>query len=160
MKLYVASSWRNMYQPEVVMGLREVGHEVYDFRHPSHETIGFYRSAIDLVWKQWTPQQFVENLNHPIANRGFAADTAGMEWAEGCVLVTPCGISAHLEAGWFAGKGLPVWVLLSSGEPELMYKLCTGGLFGGLGPLMLAIQKWEDQQDENTFTATSVGING
>ena len=28
--IYVASSWRNEYYPEVVKALREAGHEVYD----------------------------------------------------------------------------------------------------------------------------------
>jgi hypothetical protein len=32
MKIYVASSWRNTYQPEVVRRLREMGHQVYDFK--------------------------------------------------------------------------------------------------------------------------------
>ena len=33
-KIYVASSWRNEYYPEVVEKLREAGHDVYDFRNP------------------------------------------------------------------------------------------------------------------------------
>ena len=33
-KIYVASSWRNEYYPEVVAKLREAGHDVYDFRNP------------------------------------------------------------------------------------------------------------------------------
>lgn len=33
-KIYVASSWRNPYQPEVVAALRKTGYEVYDFRNP------------------------------------------------------------------------------------------------------------------------------
>ena len=32
MKIYVASSWRNTYQQDVVAKLRKLGHEVYDFR--------------------------------------------------------------------------------------------------------------------------------
>ncbi len=32
MKVYIASSWRNEYQPTVVARLREAGHDVYDFR--------------------------------------------------------------------------------------------------------------------------------
>ena len=31
-KIYVASSWRNTFYPEVVARLREAGHDVYDFR--------------------------------------------------------------------------------------------------------------------------------
>lgn len=33
-RIYVASSWRNKYQPEVVAALRKAGHKVYDFRNP------------------------------------------------------------------------------------------------------------------------------
>lgn len=45
-KIYVASSWRNQHQPQVVSFLREQGHEVYDFRHPAGKT-GFQWSQID-----------------------------------------------------------------------------------------------------------------
>lgn len=31
MKIYVASSWRNEYYPEVVQKLRDAGFDVYDF---------------------------------------------------------------------------------------------------------------------------------
>lgn len=31
-KIYVASSWRNVFQQDVVGILRDLGHEVYDFR--------------------------------------------------------------------------------------------------------------------------------
>lgn len=66
-KIYVASSWRNKYQPEVV---------------------------------------------------------DAMLWADTCVLVLPCGRSAHTEAGWFAGRGLKTIVYMpGKQEPELMYKL-------------------------------------
>ena len=34
MKIYVASSWRNTYYPQVVETLRQAGYEVYDFRNP------------------------------------------------------------------------------------------------------------------------------
>jgi hypothetical protein len=47
-----------------------------------------------------------------------------MEWADACVLVLPCGRSAHTEAGWFAGKGIKTVVYIpEKQEPELMYKL-------------------------------------
>nr|DAI36486.1 MAG TPA: Nucleoside deoxyribosyltransferase [Caudoviricetes sp.] len=45
-KIYVASSWRNQHQPQVVSFLREQGHEVYDFRHPAGKT-GFQWSQIE-----------------------------------------------------------------------------------------------------------------
>ena len=47
-----------------------------------------------------------------------------MLWADTCVLVLPCGRSAHTEAGWFAGKGLKTIVYIpEKQEPELMYKI-------------------------------------
>ena len=73
-KIYVASSWRNQYFPEVVKKLREYGHEVYDFN--------------------------------------------------ACLLVLPCGRSAHTEAGWMKGAGKKVIVYIPEmQEAELMYKL-------------------------------------
>ena len=46
-KIYVASSWRNPYFPEVVEALRAAGHEVYDFRNPPHGGAGFHWTDID-----------------------------------------------------------------------------------------------------------------
>ena len=39
--IYVASSWRNEYYPEVVAKLREAGHDVFDFRNPPSGDPGF-----------------------------------------------------------------------------------------------------------------------
>ena len=48
-----------------------------------------------------------------------------MKWADACVMVMPCGRSAHLDAGWFVGIGKPLIILLSDGEPELTYKMAN-----------------------------------
>lgn len=126
MKIYVASSWRNKAQPGVVTMLRKVGHEVYDFKNPPHGRGGFAWSEIDPNWQEWTAQQYRDALASPQAEDGYRSDMDAMEWADACVLVLPCGRSAHLEAGWFAGKGKPVFVLTQDGEePELMAKMCT-----------------------------------
>jgi len=147
MKIYVASSWRNDYQPDVVHGLRELGHEVYDFRNPHEGDRGFHWSEIDPAWHRWTPYEFSQALKHPIAQAGFASDKTAMDWAEACVLVLPCGRSAHLEAGWFIGVGKPMLILLSDGEPELMYKLADS-VHVGLGSLMIRLQEIEDAASE------------
>ena len=128
MKLYVASSWRNKYQPEVVIHLRSWGHEVYDFRHPAPDNDGFSWASIDPQWQLWSPEKYREALRHPIAKQGFACDWNGMTNAEGCVLVLPSGRSAHLEVGWFMGRDLPVWIYVPEQvEPELMYLLAKSG---------------------------------
>jgi nucleoside 2-deoxyribosyltransferase len=46
-----------------------------------------------------------------------------LEDCDACVLVMPCGRSAHLEAGFAIGAGKPTAILISEGEPELMYKM-------------------------------------
>jgi hypothetical protein len=121
-KIYVASSWRNEQQKDVVTALRCEGHEVYDFKNPTPNT-GFSWAEIDHDWQQWNNEQYLEALNYPIANRGFKSDFDAMKWADICVLVMPCGRSAHVEAGWMQGASKPTIVLLSQAEPELMYKI-------------------------------------
>lgn len=105
MKIYVASSWRNPFQPAVVERLRAEGHEVYDFRHPAEGDNGFHWSEIDEGWQQWTPERYVAALEHPIAEDGFNKDKAALDWCDACVLVLPCGRSSHLELGYAIGKG-------------------------------------------------------
>ena len=124
MKIYVASSWRNnIRQQYVCAALRNYGHEVYDFRNPADGDNGFHWSEIDPTWQYWTPEQHRQNLSHPIAENEYNEDFRAMEWADACVLVLPCGRSAHLEAGYFVGANKPLVILIDESEPELMYKL-------------------------------------
>ena len=75
----------------------------------------------------WTFAQYVEGLRHPMAERQFAGDMEALKWADACVLVLPCGRSAHTEAGWMAGAGKRVVAYIPEMvEPELMYKLFDG----------------------------------
>jgi hypothetical protein len=137
-KIYVASSWRNILQPGVVAALRSMGHEVYDFKHPEPGDSGFSWSEIDPGWLKWTADEYKKALEHPAAQRGYALDMGAMQWADACVLVLPCGRSAHLEAGWFAGAGKPLHILTRDGEePELMAKM--GIVHTSLGALLDAI---------------------
>ena len=124
MKVYVASSWRNNWQPSVVKVVRRNGHEAYDFRNPEDGDCGFHWSEIDEAWQSWDLYQYRDGLRHSIAERGFSLDFAAMQWADACVQVAPCGRSAHLEAGWFVGQGKPTALyILDEQEPELMYKM-------------------------------------
>lgn len=123
-KVYVASSWRNPAQPDVVQAIRDEGHEVYDFRNPEPGDTGFHWSDIEPDWQEWDVERYVKALDHPVAIDGFGKDKAAMEWADTFVLVLPCGRSAHLELGWAIGAGKPsVILMLGENEPELMYKL-------------------------------------
>ena len=125
--IYVASSWRNEHYPEVVTQLREAGFDVYDFRNPPSGDPGFKWGNVDPDYMEWTPQKYRDMLMHPMAVRQFGNDIKAMEACDACVLVLPCGRSAHTEAGWFAGRGKRVLAYIpEKQEPELMYKLFTG----------------------------------
>jgi hypothetical protein len=120
--VYVATSWRNPRQQEIVKLLRADGHEVYDFRDPSN--YAFHWRDIDTWWDRWTPEQCRDALDHDLAVTSFRIDMAAMEAADVCVLLQPCGRSAHLEAGWFAAHpDKKLVILLHDGDPESMFKL-------------------------------------
>ena len=74
MHIYVASSWRNTYYPEVVRILRTTGHDVYDFRNPPSGDPGFHWTDVDEHCADWTPAQYQSNLTHPLAERQFKND--------------------------------------------------------------------------------------
>ena len=122
MRIYVASSWRNLLQPSIVTMLRRCGHDVYDFRNPGANKHGFGWKEVDPNWQSWTPQQYRAALNHPIAVAGYQTDMAALRQCEACVLVLPSGRSASFEFGWAIGAGRKGAVgQFEPCEPELMY---------------------------------------
>jgi nucleoside 2-deoxyribosyltransferase len=147
-RTYLASSWRNPYQPAVLASLKAIGEDfqVYDFRNPGPDDPRFSWSQIDPNWQSWDFATYKKALEHKIANKGFRNDERALENCDICILVLPCGRSAHLELGWAAGAKKHTAVLfpgkwsknielnlvegttynlegLSKLEPELMYKL-------------------------------------
>lgn len=139
MRIYVASSWRNILQPAIVLALRRSGHEVYDFRHPAPGNKGFAWSEIDPAWQDWTPEEYRRALQHPIAERGYAFDIEALRACDACVLVLPSGRSASWEFGYAMGQGKRgAVVMFDRAEPELMYReaqiiTSMGELFDAFG---------------------------
>ena len=123
-KIYVASSWRNSNQQQIVNLIRRNGHQVYDFRHPNDTPNNYRWDEIDPEWKKWDITQYMSALSHPIAEVGFNNGLRAMMDADVCVLLLPCGKSAHAQAGFMAGQGKKVVaVMMQQQEAELMYKL-------------------------------------
>lgn len=129
MRIYLASSWRNLYQPVVLADLRAAGHEVYDFRNPAPGNVGFSWRQVDPdLHADLTVERMRATLAHPTSQAGFDLDFDAMKWADVFILLLPSGMSAHLEAGWACGAGKPVAVLAPEiREPELMYKCFEDG---------------------------------
>lgn len=132
--IYVASSWRNTFQPEVVGALRADGHKVYDFKGSGdgwgsggEGPGGFGWSEIDKEWeREWNKDipRYLEALKHPRAVEGFRRDMDALEASDACVMVMPCGPSASMEMGWATGRGLKVVVYIPAmREPDLMVKM-------------------------------------
>lgn len=123
-KIFIASSWRNVFQPGLVLLLRSWGHEVYDFRNPLPGDTGFNWAEIDEEWKDWTAIDYRSALMHSTAERGYQYDIEALKASEIVVLLLPSGSSAHSEAAWHQGKGKPVIVHIPQPcEPELMHKM-------------------------------------
>lgn len=151
MKIYVASSWRNKYQQSVVAFLRTEGFEVYDFKHPE-EGNDFHWSEIDPDWQNWTNEQYIAALSHPVARAGFKSDFDAMKEADAFVLVLPCGRSAHLELGWAVGKGKPTAIYCPEPtEPELMAKMVDI-----IAPSMQPIATWLTSLEANLLLSKAL----
>ena len=119
-RVYVASSWRNKFQQDVVSLLRKDGHEVYDFKDKE----GFHWTEISPKWKTWDTETYIAALALAQAERGFSRDMNALISCDVCVCVAPCGVSASLEAGWACGAGKRVYAYIPSiKEPELMLKM-------------------------------------
>lgn len=151
MKIYVASSWRNEFQPLVVSELREDGHSVYDFRHPEEGNDGFSWRAIGDGWQAWTVPEYLAALRHPIAAHGFDLDMQALKAADICIMVMPCGMSASLETGYAVGAGKPTAVYVPAmREPDLMVKM-TDFVTDDL----VALCQWARDQRHKWHTAMS-----
>lgn len=117
MKIYVASSWRNPWQPGVVKLLQNLKHEVYDFREPTPDERGFAWSDIDPDWIDWQPKAYRDALKHKIAEHAFSRDMTALLRCDACVMVLPCGNSANLELGIAIGEGKATAALFPYGVP-------------------------------------------
>jgi hypothetical protein len=146
MKLYVASSWRNPHYFSVIEALRNREFNVWDWRNPPTGGSGFrwqdagfpdYQHGDKVTAEQWN-----DALHHPASAIGFASDLCGMNWADEGILLHPCGRSAHLEAGWMAGRGKKVHILaMEPVEPDLMILALNGSLCDNLDTLIERIGK-------------------
>lgn len=142
MKIYVASSWRNEHYRLVVKSLEDAGHSVWNWREPPTGGNGFKWQDTGVIGSyqhgdKVTPGDWFHMLQSPAAQAGFASDLAGMNGCDVGVLLHPCGRSAHLEAGWMAGHGKTVHILVPEPvEPDLMILALNGKLCDSISDLI------------------------
>lgn len=127
MKIYVASSWRNEQQPDIVKALVGRGHKVYDFRHPpGNSGFGWQQTGHPVPADGVTATVWRGLVDHPIARRGYLSDLLALREADVVVYVLPCGRSASWELGYAMALGKPAFLFWEGQhEPELMFRDAT-----------------------------------
>jgi hypothetical protein len=144
LKIYIASSWRNPHYESVCSAVREAGHTVMDWKSgdealPSWSLMD-ERFEHATANKSWMPELAKEALSHPRVRATHDRDMRLLDAADALVLLTPCGRSAHFEAGIAAGREMPRAILLFEGvEPEVM--TCKMHLLTSVPKLL----KWLDR---------------
>jgi hypothetical protein len=123
--IYVASSWKNKFYPEVIATLKEARPQdkFYDFRNPEGGT-GFSWAEIDEDWENWNTEKYFAALETKRSKEGFASDMNALKACDLCILVLPCGRSAHLELGYAVGAGKRTIIYMPEYDvPDLMYMM-------------------------------------
>lgn len=149
LRIYLASSWKNPFQEDILKRLRAKGFDVYDFKNPEPGDLGFSWKDLDAEPRPWTLDKSREVLSHTIAYDAFKLDYSALRDAEAVVLLLPCGNDAHMEAAWAAARGINVAVYCDAVvkfEPSLMWKLLGPTkdiLLTDFAKLVKLLQEWE-----------------
>lgn len=124
MKIYLASSWRNNEYYKMYDYLtKELGYTVYDFRNANSK---FSWRQVDPEFGMGSNKRYLEHINDEKCEVAFASDMGALSECDVCVMLMPCGNSAHMEAGYAVGAGKPVAVFLGDDDslrPDLMWKM-------------------------------------
>ena len=149
-RIYIASSWRNGFQQQLVQELRKRGHKVYDFRHPYGRNDAPVWESVSITQnlrsaykeKCLNGKDFKRMLLDRLSVERFNEHFSAMQDADTCILLLPAGRSSHIEAGHMNGMGKRVFVMDTSKEvtPELMY-LALDDYFSDFEELYKAVDK-------------------
>lgn len=149
MKIYLASSGRNPHFTTVRDALCAYEGEgsVYDFTSENSE---FQWDEVDPKWKHWSVRTMQFQMGHTAPQRAFLNDLRALEECDACVMLMPCGRSAHMEAGFAAARRIPTAIYFHDtkdydGDPDLMWLM--GRIVIGPGELEHWLQRLHTCQD-------------
>jgi len=123
-KVYIASSWKNADAVRALSKrLTDRGFEVYDFTDGDKHFAFNVMDVERFTGKDRSEVDWLDFNTCPETIRAFNVDRAGLDWADVVLMLLPCGRSAHMEAGYAAGRGKPLIIYgdLPAGEFETMY---------------------------------------
>ena len=128
MKIYIASSWSNLYLNDIVSILRDRNHEVHDFRangatRPAPPPFpGAAGSAGNrLGGPDGSLDSVMSYLHLTSVQSRYQLQCAALVEAEVLLCVLPSGRSAHVEIGMALGLSIPVVLVHDGIEPDLMH---------------------------------------
>jgi hypothetical protein len=143
--IYLIGSLRNPRVPEVGCILRASGWDVFD---------DWYAAGPEADDK-WQEYETLKGHNYQRALGGYAArhvyhyDRHHLNRCGIGVLLMPAGKSGHLELGYLAGQGKPVYIVLEDGAParwDVMYQFAD--VCFDLPELLMRLRKHEDLPSE------------
>jgi len=107
-------SLRNTEIPNIANKIEEeTGHYVFDdWFAPGPEADDYW-----MKYEKLRGRTYKEAIYGPAAQNIFRFDRENLDVADIGVLVSPAGKSAHMELGYLAGQGKPIYVLFQE-EPE------------------------------------------
>lgn len=101
--------------------LKDAGHEVLELELSSTLITWGY---IDPKYETWNPLEYIDALKDLDLVAHYNNIRRLMTEAEGCILLLPASAASHMIAGWFAGQGKPMFVvLLRPEDPNIMHLL-------------------------------------
>lgn len=127
MKVYVAGSFKNAVKIRLfAQRLREAGLHCYVFCDENERTNLLseeLRNKYDITLCKPNTA-----LRVPIIYDIGQINLDMLKIYDAVIVVLPCGKSAHLEAGYMAGSGRPVWIYgpMVRGEFDAMYVMAKG----------------------------------
>lgn len=150
LKIYISSSWKNRDRVrKLAEGIREAGHEVYDFTDPASRE-GIKEIPPEMFPKNFNPEKdnYREYLNsRPEWRQAVERNRVALHWCNTVIMLLPCGDDAHADAFYGLGHGAALAIV---GSPKA----------GDRTPTHLWAHALLDSDDEVIPWVKSIARNG
>lgn len=133
MKIYIASSWKNVHAVELLTAeLRKMGHEIVSFVENN-----FYELDVakKVGFDQW--------INSEGGAQAFVFDTTGATTSDLVIYIGPSGKDAAAEVGAAWSKGIPILGLYAKGEDFGLMRRMILQWFDRYPELLAAVEAFE-----------------
>jgi hypothetical protein len=141
MKIYIASSWKNLHAVQMLTGLlradEDIDSTVLSFVENNHGEVGQF-STRHLATLDGKPINFDDWVWSERGEKSFKYDTGSAMESDLVIYIGPSGTDAWAEVGDAWAKGVPVYGLWAKGEPAgLMRRMVTW--FDNVQELLFAV---------------------